>query len=72
MIWDRFGPIADPFDKWQRHDVWRFDSVKISQLAPIERHGQGGREFMMARWGLVPGWYKGSEADAKKFQGRTF
>ena len=72
MIWDRYGPIADPFDRWQRHEVWRFDSVKISQLAPIVRQGAAGRELAMARWGLVPGWFKKSEAEAKKFQGRTF
>ena len=76
MIWDAFGPTANPFDGWKRHDVFRFEGVRISQEAPVVRQPKGAegrvRELAILRWGLVPPWFKGDEAGAKKFQTRTF
>ena len=65
-----FGPLANIWDK--RHDVWRFESTKISQLGPIIVQGTEGRELHLARWGLLPHWFRKPEAEARKFQSRTF
>lgn len=66
-----FGPLANIWDR--RHEVWRFESTRISQLAPIVTLGDTGeRELHLARWGLLPHWFRKSEAEAKRFQSRTF
>lgn len=73
LIWDAFGPTANPFDGWRRHDVFRFEGVRISQEAPVIRRDEAGsRELAVMRWGLVPPWFRKSPAEAKKFQTRTF
>jgi putative SOS response-associated peptidase YedK len=71
-IWQVFGPLGNPFDPWQRHEVLRFEDVKISQLAPIVRLVDGQRELCVMRWGLVPGWFRGDAVEARKFAARTF
>lgn len=70
-----FGPFANIWDR--RHDVWRFPSTRISQLAPIVVAGAEGRELHLARWGLLPHWFRpkdptAAEAEARRFQSRTF
>ncbi len=73
QIWDTFGPTANPLDSWVRHDVFRFEGARISQLVPAIRLDEAGqRELAILRWGLVPPWFKKSPAEAKKFQTRTF
>jgi len=69
-----FGPLANIWDK--RHDVWRFESTKISQLAPILVQGDAGLELHFAQWGLLPHWFRPKsadpEAEARRFGARTF
>ncbi len=70
-----FGPLVNPFDQWRRHEVFRFESTKISQLAPVVRRAEqdpDSRELAVMRWGLVPYWFRKDEDEARKFQGRTF
>ncbi len=65
-----FGPFANIWDR--RHEVWRFDQTKISQLAPVVVRTEAGRELWLARWGLLPHWFQNGEDEARRFQARTF